>query len=326
MPSDPFSEILRLSEAQSVFSGGFAAGGSWALRFRSDGALKFYVVVEGSCWLRMEGEQPPIRLEQGDVLLLSGPRVFVVAGSLTAPAEDRCPVLENRGDFARLGDRVECVLRSAVVSFHPSTASLVTDALPALLHVRAASPEAAPLRWMIERIEQERSASLPGAGLASAQLAQLVFIEALRAQLRGPTPLPPGWLRAIRDEQIARALRRMHDDPGRAWTLGDLAKAAAMSRARFAARFKAAAGVAPLTYLTEWRMQLARRMLRDGKVSVVEIAASLGYTSESAFSNAFKRVTGSGPRAYRRSEMQTSNETIAQVSDTGAQAQFATSA
>ena len=91
----------------------------------------------------------------------------------------------------------------------------------------------------------------------------------------------------------------MHDEPGRAWRLTELAKAAGMSRARFAQRFKAAAGVPPLGYLTDWRMRMAQRRLREETVGVIEIARSLGYKSESAFSHAFKRVTGIGPRAYR---------------------------
>jgi AraC-like DNA-binding protein len=91
----------------------------------------------------------------------------------------------------------------------------------------------------------------------------------------------------------------MHGTPGRGWTLGELAKASAMSRTSFATHFKSVAGVAPLSYLTEWRMLLARRALRDDQHTISQIATSLGYTSESAFSNAFKRATGSAPRHYR---------------------------
>jgi AraC-like DNA-binding protein len=92
----------------------------------------------------------------------------------------------------------------------------------------------------------------------------------------------------------------MHDNPGRSWQLGELAKAAAMSRATFASYFKTTAGVAPVAYLTEWRMRLAERALRENRTSVGELGRSLGYTSESAFSNAFKRVTGRSPQHHRR--------------------------
>jgi AraC-like DNA-binding protein len=91
----------------------------------------------------------------------------------------------------------------------------------------------------------------------------------------------------------------MHGDPGRSWRPDELAKVAAMSRTTFALHFKTVAGVAPLAYLTEWRMRLAERALREENGPVAALARSLGYTSESAFSNAFKRVTGSAPKRYR---------------------------
>ncbi len=101
------------------------------------------------------------------------------------------------------------------------------------------------------------------------------------------------------DPRLAPALRLMHGDPGRDWHLEDLARAAAMSRTSFAFHFKRTAGVAPLTYLTEWRMHLAERALREEDTPVAVLARSLGYASESAFSNAFKRATGSAPKRYR---------------------------
>jgi transcriptional regulator GlxA family with amidase domain len=111
--------------------------------------------------------------------------------------------------------------------------------------------------------------------------------------------LSAGWLRALGDKRIAPALSLMHSDPARAWKLEDLAKAAAMSRTTFVVRFKAVACVPPLTYLLNWRMRLAERALRAENVPVSIVALSLGYTSESAFSNAFRRTFGVGPKRYR---------------------------
>ena len=301
MPNDPFSDVLQLTEATSVVSGGFAARGAWALRFPAPGKLKFSAIARGSCWLRVDGKKKGVMLEEGDVILLPGRDGFVVADSLTTPPKDAHRVLARRGVFAEIGDGSgpECVVLSGMVSLHPSSGSLLTDVLPTLVHVRAVSPQAAPLRWIVEQILQEQSSTLPGASAASAQLAQLLFVQALRAHLASSGTLPAGWLRAISDERLTPALRLMHGDPGRTWTLGELAKASAMSRTSFAVRFKSVAGVAPLTYLTGWRMRLAQRSLREDGTSIAEVAASLGYTSESAFSNAFKRVTGTAPRNYR---------------------------
>jgi AraC-like DNA-binding protein len=168
-----------------------------------------------------------------------------------------------------------------------------------LIHVRAASPQATVLRWLLDQLVRERTAELPGASLASTQLAQLIFIQILRAHLEASGPLGVGWLRALGDKRIAPALRLMHSDPARSWQLEELAKAAAMSRTTFVVRFKAVAGVPPLTYLLNWRMRLAERALRAENVPVSALALSLGYTSESAFSNAFKRTIGIAPKRYR---------------------------
>jgi AraC-like DNA-binding protein len=111
--------------------------------------------------------------------------------------------------------------------------------------------------------------------------------------------MPAGWLRALGDPRIAPALRLMHGDPARAWHLDELAQACAMSRTTFAFHFRTIVGVAPLTYLTEWRMRLAERALREENSPIAVIGQALGYSSESAFSTAFRRVTGNSPKAYR---------------------------
>jgi AraC-like DNA-binding protein len=172
--------------------------------------------------------------------------------------------------------------------------------LPPLIHIRGASSEATVLRWLLDQLYHEMLADRPGSVLASSQLAQLMFVQVLRSYMASPESLSVGWLRAFGDRQIGPAIRMMHDDPARAWQLGELAKAVGMSRTTFALRFKTIAGVAPLTYLIGWRMRLAERALREGSASVSAIAQQLGYTSESAFSNAFKRVTGLAPKRYQQ--------------------------
>jgi AraC-like DNA-binding protein len=121
----------------------------------------------------------------------------------------------------------------------------------------------------------------------------------IRSYLETSGPAAAGWLRAPTDKRIAPALRVMHREPARAWRLDELAKQVAMSRTSFAVRFKKIAGVAPLTYLLNLRMRFAEQGLREGSMSVSELGLSLGYTTESAFSNAFKRTTGMAPKRYQ---------------------------
>jgi AraC-like DNA-binding protein len=205
----------------------------------------------------------------------------------------------NVSEIVNLGGGEDCLQIGGFVRLDPASGGLLADVLPLLIHIRATSPRATVLQWLLDQLVQERAAELPGANLASAQLAQLIFIQILRAHLEASGDLGAGWLRALGDKRIAPALRLMHSDPARSWQLEELAKATAMSRTTFVVRFKTVAGVPPLTYLLNWRMRLAEHALRADDVPVSALALSLGYTSESAFSNAFKRIIGMAPKRYR---------------------------
>ena len=300
MSADPFSDILKFTNAETLVTGSFMAGGSWAIRFPVPDKIKFFAVVKGNCWVRIDGEAEPIHFEAGDVGLLAAQRSFVLASDPSVAPVDAMDVFSGAGrTTAKLGDGGDFAHIGGHVLLDPTSGRLLADVLPPWIHVPAASPQATTFRWLLDQLVEERAAELPGAQLASAQLAQLLFIQILRAYLKTSSPMPPGWLRALGDPRIAPALRLMHGDPGRSWHLDELAKACAMSRTTFAFHFRTVAGVAPLTYLTEWRMRLAERALREETTPVAVVARSLGYTSESAFSNAFKRVTGNSPKAYR---------------------------
>ncbi|HEX7816856.1 AraC family transcriptional regulator [Dyella sp.] len=300
MAADPFSDILRFTHAQSLVTGGFSAGGDWSIRFPAPDKIKFFAIVKGRCWVHIDGETEPTRFETGDVGLLAAPRSFVLSSapglepveamSLFSGAGRSMTVLGSGEDFTHVGGHV---------LLDPTSGSLLADVLPPWIHIPAASSHARVFRSLLEQLVEERAEQQLGTQLASAQLAQLLFIQILRAHMKASGPMPVGWLRALGDPRIAPALRLMHGDPARSWHLDDLAKACAMSRTTFAFHFRTSAGIAPLTYLLEWRMRLASRSLRDEDTPVSVIAQSLGYTSESAFSHAFKRVTGQSPKTYR---------------------------
>lgn len=314
MTVDPFSDILKLARAETLVTGGFTAGGPWAIRFPAPRTIKFFAVVKGDCWVILDGESP-IRFATGDVGLLSAPRAFVLASDPDVSAVDAMTLFSGAGrTTAQLGDGADFAHIGGHVLLDPTSGRLLADVLPPWIHVQAHVPVAATFRWLLDRLVEERASDLPGADLASAQLAQLLFIQVLRAHLAGAHGESRGWLRALRDPRIAPAIRLMHEDPAWAWRLEDLASACAMSRTTFAERFRTVAGIAPLAYLTQWRMRLAEQALRDeaGK-SVALIARSIGYTSESAFSNAFKRETGNSPKSYRDSNVR--NRVLKQLED-----------
>lgn len=304
--ADPLTDTLALTEAHCHVSRGFEAVGEWALRYPISNRLKFSALVEGRCWIRFDDLGTRIEMEAGDVLMFDGRREFVKGNSDGVPIEDAVTAFgATGGPIARFGSGLADGAGPTVigvgghVSVNRIGEELLMNALPPVIYLRAADERAATFRWLLERLLREASTTEPGGSLAADDLAHLLFVEALRACLTEADALPVGWLRAIADERIAPALRLMHDQPGRAWQLEELARAAAMSRTTFAERFRAVAGVPPLTYLLNWRMRLAERALRDDDAPLSALAHSLGYTSDSAFSNAFKRVNGVAPRRYR---------------------------
>lgn len=301
---DPLSDILELVDAKSVISGGFTAEGSWGIRFPPMDKLTFSVLLEGTCYLRVDGHPEPLHLAEGDVFLLTTHRGFVLSSDLEAAVVPPGQVFPTDGDgFGRIGDfgaGRKCVQAGGFVKMDPHHGGILADCLPAVIHVDASSSHAATVRWIVEHIDFERKRQLPGSPMASNQLAMFMFIEILRAHLESGLDLQTGWLKVLADKQMAPALRLMHSDPGRSWSLDDLARECATSRTTFATRFRRVAGVPPLTYLSNWRMRLAERILRDTDRSVSDIADSLGFSSESSFSHAFKRSSDLGPKAYRQ--------------------------
>ena len=300
MLDDPFSHLLRLMSARSVLSGGLIAGGAWAVEAPATDQIKFWGVIRGSCWLRVSGEKVPMRFEEGDVFLLLEPRTLIVSSDLTTEPVDLYDALRGReGATFRLGEGDDFFTIGGGVELDAKGGKLLLSELPPFIHIHSTTKQADILRLLLMQLVRESEEELPGAAVASAQFAQLIFIQVLRAYMDTAEPLAAGWLRAVSDKRLAPAVRLIHGDPGRSWQLEELAKTAAMSRATFASYFKSVAGLAPMTYLTQWRMHLAGQALQEGKTSVNALAQSLGYGSESAFSNAFKRVMGTSPRSYR---------------------------
>jgi len=300
MASDPFSDILSLTQARSLVTGGFTAGPRWSVRFLPSGRAKFFGIVKGSCWLFMEGREAA-GLGEGDVFLTAAERPYVLSsGPDVPPVEATVAFAGQDGVMKAIGEGDDCLVLGGHVELDPSRGNILRDVLPPLIHVRADTSEAASTRWLLNQLVAERKSDQPGAAFASAQLAQLMLVQVLRVHLATGGSMDTGLLRAINDPRIAPALRLMHAEPGRAWQLTELARAAAMSRSTFAEYFKSVAGLPPLAYLAQWRMRLAQRALREEGTSIARIAQSLGYGTESAFSHAFKRIAGMSPGKYRR--------------------------
>jgi AraC-like DNA-binding protein len=300
---DPLSDVLSLLKPRSYVSAGFDAGGEWSIQFSDQQELiKCYAVVSGECWLAVEGAPEPVHLRGGDCFVLPSGRPFRLASDLTLtpaqagavfpPARAGGVVRYNGGgDFFLVGSRF------AVGGNRPA---MLLAMLPPIVHIRKEADQAA-LRWSVERMMEELREQQPGGALVAQHLAHMMLVQALRMHLANGSGDGVGWLSALANKQMAAAIKAIHADPARRWTLQDLAECAGMSRSAFTQKFREVAGTSAMEYLTRWRMLLAGDRLQDTSDSVSAVALSLGYESESAFSTAFKRVMGCSPRQYSRS-------------------------
>ncbi|MGO4670243.1 AraC family transcriptional regulator [Bosea sp. 2RAB26] len=292
--NDPLAQMIGLLQPSASFSKLVTATGRWAVR--PPGTQPFYAaVLDGDCEMSITG-CVPVRLCRGDFVLIPAAHDFTMVsltpppgGRLTEPAELR-PGVFHLGDPGVPDTRLlvgHCTFRS-------DDTALLVSLLPKLVVVRGERR----LTTLVELLSEEARAGRPGRDVVLARLLEVLLIEAFRATT-GPTAAP-GLLRGLADERLAAALRRMHGEPTRSWTIGDLAKEAALSRSTFFERFRREVGVAPMEYLLGWRMAIAKDLLRGDSVSVGEVARRVGYSSSSTFSVAFARQVGISPTTYAR--------------------------
>ncbi|MCY1141098.1 AraC family transcriptional regulator [Actinoplanes sp. Pm04-4] len=296
---DELSDLFDVVEARGQVTGAFAASGRWVARSFNRTPLKLTVMVRGRARLSADGLDAPVHLEPGDVAILNNRAwLELEGGSGDGPVREIEPEITDLTTGPLTADPDCDLVVGGRVLLNRAGEELLLQALPPVGHVRASAAEAGRLRVIVDQLVDEVTGARMGSGFAVRQYAQLLVLEVLRAYV-GQASLPPGRLRVLTDERLRPAVSRMHAEPGRSWKLEELAQASAMSRTSFAERFRQVAGVPPLAYLNGWRMLLAQRALRDGDVRVGALAADLGYTSESAFSTAFKREVGESPLRYR---------------------------
>ena len=299
---DPLSDVLSLLRIRNYHSATLSLGGDWAFTFPKREGIKFTAVVKGSCWLQVEGEQQPQRLQQGDCFLMTRGMPFSLYSDMSQP------VMDSDGHFQTLaadelalhygGDDIQLV--GGRFDFSGVPTQLLLSSLPSLVHVHANDPQASLLRWALERFTSELQQKRPGRSLMNEHLAHLMLVEVLRTHLATLDSTGIGWFYGLADRNLSVALSAIHADPAHRWSVQELAQLATMSRSAFALRFKQVVGAAPMEYLTHWRMLLASDRLKNSDDAVSTIAFSLGYESESAFSTAFKRVMSQSPRHYVR--------------------------
>src|SRR5262245_24086537 len=281
--------------------------------------IEFHGVVEGSCWAAVVGESPT-RLHAGDVILFPQGDAHVVSSApgMRVPHVNRDVYLSPRPPqlpyalslsgseltTARLdgGGSERATIVCGFLGLDARPFNPLLAALPRVLHVSGAT--LGPDSWVASFLRAavvESSRKRAGGEAVLERMSEMLFVEVLRRHVDTLPAEQTGWLAGMRDPAIGRVLALLHEKPDTDWTLERLAEEAALSRSTLHERFTHFIGQPPMQYLTQWRMQVASRLLRDTSAKVIEVALAVGYESEAAFSRAFKREVGAAPGAWRLS-------------------------
>lgn len=265
-----------------------------------EGKMMFHIVTEGGCYLRFP-DHPDVYLQPGELALLPKGQGHWISSDkevVCAPFFD-IPVskLSERFEFMRYGGEGErTFLICGVLGFDHVVGQKLISQLPALIHMKSEDGQLpASLKSLIELMAEEASSLAAGGETIVAHLADIIVIKAIRYWLEHAPEASKGWLGALKDPKIGKALALMHARPETTWTVERLAEQAGMSRSGFSAKFTEVIGTSVKQYLTEWRMNLARVKIMQSPTPLIELAEELGYTSEAAFSRAYKRVFGVPP-------------------------------
>ncbi|RYZ04914.1 MAG: AraC family transcriptional regulator [Myxococcales bacterium] len=275
--------------------------------------IEYHVVVSGTCWAGVVNE-PAIKLTAGDIIVFPQGDSHIMSSApgmrgepsleaFRASAQGRLPIAMHMNGGGSARARLLCgFLGCDARPFNPLLATL-----PKVMHLRMQEGDDI-LRRLVELAVAESSVPRPGGDCTLSRLSELLFVEVVRRYVAELPPEGLGWFAGLRDENIGRALQKLHERPTHDWSLEELGKECGLSRSVLAERFAELVGIPPIQYLAQWRIQLAASLLRSGKSSLAEIAERVGYGSEAALSRAFKRQVGVAPAHYRRDSV-TSTDT-----------------
>ncbi|MFI6317703.1 AraC family transcriptional regulator [Nonomuraea sp. NPDC050556] len=312
---DVLSDVVALMRTGRPISARISWRSPWGRVFpASPGSATFQVVLRGSCWLIPPGGAP-IPLSVGDVVFLPHGDGYGLTDDPDGPlAASDCGPHEDPGLFTTAtlgGTGAETVTLCCGYYLAPGRTHPTLAQLPEVIHLPTTLGRHPELRATLELLAGEIDNPRLGADTLVTSLLDMVQLYILRAWYaeQAAAVTKTGWAAALADPAISRALDVIHRAPADHWTLESLASTAGLSRAGFARRFTTLVGRPPLAYVTWWRLMTAARMLRETDASVGEVASKIGYGSEFAFGNAFKREYGIAPGRYRR---QTCEETATQ--------------
>jgi AraC-like DNA-binding protein len=331
---DTLSDVLRTVRLRTAVFYYVSCDGNWvaeaptsrdiatAVMPECEHVMEYHVLTSGECWAGLVGEQP-VKMKRGDIVLLAQGDAHVIS---SAPGLRTAPDVNSYFELGRT-DRpfrihydgstaatVDFAARPMAPSAAASAATFVCGfigcdlkpfnpliaTLPRLLHLPAEGRSALSEQFATFAAA-ESAARRPGSEALLERLSETMFVDAIRRHAEHLPADTTGWLAGLRDRYVGRALALLHERPAAPWTIDDLSSQVGLSRSALHERFVSLIGQPPMQYLANWRMQLASRLLLEGRSTVATVAVDVGYDSEAAFARAFKRLVGMPPAAWRRS-------------------------
>jgi AraC-like DNA-binding protein len=274
----------------------------WGLDLDAYPHTKFGIVIEGCCYIDIKDGAQPVKLARGSCYLLPRGNAFRLrhaADGGTTKFEEEIKKLEGRTLRCGTGGERTTVIGGQFI-FADDRYPLVLDLLPPLICFNVSEPELAALQSTVQLLEKEITAPALGTATMLDSLADIFFIQTLRAYLLNDKARNTGWTGVLSDERLGKAMRLIHMESEKPWTIVSLADHIGMSRSAFSAHFRNKLGISPIAYLTRHRMHLAQELLRrTASMGIAQVAAKVGYDSEAAFNKAFKREMGVPPALWR---------------------------
>jgi AraC-like DNA-binding protein len=288
--------LVRARASGGVFARTVAAP-PWGLRLSGTIQLALHAVVQGRAWLWLDDPEAAFELAPGEMALVRGGPDHHVAHEPAAPCLDPAEFKARHANDEHADDRRATVFLCGAYRFSGDVGEGLLSALPQVVPLSAAVGD--PLHDVLAVLSRELAASEPGRQTVLDRLLDILLVLAIRASFktRGGAPR---WFQASADPRLSAVLQAMHDDATHPWTVTELAAVGGLSRAAFARSFQQALGQAPMQYLTNWRMTLARDYLRTGQPTLTQLAECTGYTSPYAFAAAFRRHHGQPPGLWRQ--------------------------
>ncbi len=313
---DVLSDVLSWLRVEGTVTRRSEFTAPWGISYASTTLFSFMTVEKGNCVMVFEGEET-IALETGDVVMMSPGQTTSLVDQLSTPTVpyarvlEECTVLDedkyaaDRDTYPTItygGGGRPTVIRGWGLRFDGDEQHPLLSVLPPFIHITYEQRSALPwLDTTLRFISHETNEKGDGSDMMTVRLVDLLFVQLIRAWFQEQPDGEAGWLGALRDGSIRHALKLIHQYPADPWTVEGLGKAVGMSRSNFSSRFQSLVGSSPLKYLTQLRMHLAANALEsDSRSSLAQIAAQVGYDTESSFGRAFKRYFRVSPGAYRR--------------------------